>query len=114
MRRGVGDHVGHGAAGGSVYIAARCEKLSDVIGAPVSQAGAGVGSEVGSHPVIQVAAVELQLGLIRTEGVFRRMTGAAVSEARDEVRASIPFSRLAGVGLEFMAVQEERVPDPDE
>ena len=66
----------------------------------------------GATQLSRVAAVQFLLGFVGAERVLGRVAAAAMAEAVDQIGAAIPFRRLAGVGLEIVAVEEEQVPRP--
>src|SRR5258708_30164641 len=58
--------------------------------------------------------MQLLLGFIGAEGVFRGMTAGAMPQAIEEISAAVPLRRLLRIGLEIMAVEEEQIPCADE
>ena len=86
------------------------QELGDVVGAPSAEAGALVARQVGRDPVVEVAAVQFLAALVGAEEILRRVAGAAVARALDQVRAAVPFGRLARVGLPVAGVKEQQVP----
>ena len=57
-------------------------------------------------PAFRETAGEIGLGLFRAERVARRMAGAAMAEAFDQIGAAIPVRRLRGIGFERASADE--------
>ena len=93
----IGDHVGHGAAGAGVGIAAVAQVFGDIVDTPGTEAGAIVSRQVRRDPVFEPGAVERLAGFVGTEHVLGRMTAAAMTEAVDDIGTAIPFGGLAGI-----------------
>ncbi len=63
-----------------------------------------------SFPALGKAAGEIGVGPFSAERVARRMAGAAMAEAFDEIGAAIPGCRFGRIGRESIGAVEQRVP----
>src|SRR5580658_2286194 len=91
-------------------VAAIAQVFGDVIDAPAAETRALVARQIRRCPVIEFGPIKILVRFCRAQGVERRMARAAVTEAIDDVRAAIPVSGLAGIGLEIVGVEIEKIP----
>src|SRR5690606_12016894 len=108
--RGKFNDLCHRREGCRMSVPSGPKKLDDVVLRPIFQAAIAAAADARCRPVLQLAALQVLILLVRSGEILRRVAAGAVAWALHKVGSTIPLRTLVRIFLKLAGLEKHPLP----